>query len=155
MFVRDIANPSILDKHFTPFRLKDWFLGSSWASGLCLITDQPNTNGRNQESSSEAINAGEGVGLLGLVFSNIYQAENNTQEFLKFKRMHIFGRIMMTTELRAAQNYWQIMNNNMTDYYTTERVYPVTYTVNLEHTYICIYDTYMHYSKLNIPSIFE
>ena len=136
MFVRDIANPSVLDKYFTPFRLKDWFLGSSWASGLCLAAQEPNTNGRNQESSSEAINAGEGVGLLGLVFSQIYQSENNTKEYSKFKRMHIFGRIMMTTEIRAAQNYWQILNNNMTNYYNKERIYPVTYTVSLWQIFI-------------------
>lgn len=133
MFVRDIANPSLLDKHFTPFRLKDWFLGSSWASGLCLITEEPNTSGRDQESVSEAINAGEGVGLLGLIFSEVYQAENNTDEYLKFKRMHIFGRIIMTTEIRAAQTYWQIVNNNMTDYYNTDRVYPAIYAVCTLH----------------------
>jgi len=63
LYVRDIANPSPQDKYFPVFRQKDWYLGSSWASGIAMLY----LNGRNQESSSEAIAAYEGVGLFGSV----------------------------------------------------------------------------------------
>jgi endo-1,3(4)-beta-glucanase len=32
--VRDVANPSSSDPFFPTFRHKDWFMGSSWASGV-------------------------------------------------------------------------------------------------------------------------
>lgn len=62
LLVRDIANPSVDDTAFPKFRQKDWFQGSSWASG---IGSPPFLNGRNQESSSEAVAAYEGVALFG------------------------------------------------------------------------------------------
>ena len=52
-------------QHFPMFRHKDWFLGSSWASGIGLINGSPYPNGRNQESSSEAIAAYEAMALYG------------------------------------------------------------------------------------------
>ena len=64
--MRDIVNPSRLDPHFTTFRNKDWFLGSSWASGVVTNAQgQPYPNGRNEESSAEAVAAYEAVALLG------------------------------------------------------------------------------------------
>ena len=63
--IRDVANPSSKDKYFPMFRNKDWFLGSSWASGIGLINGSPYPNGRNQESSSEAIAAYEAMALYG------------------------------------------------------------------------------------------
>ena len=125
MFIRDIANPSTQDVAFPTFRNKDWFLGSSWASGLCLIGGMPNTNGRDQESSSEAINAGEAVGLFGKVFAEIYS--DDEIKYLMYNRMHTIGRIMFTTELRAAQNFWHILNPAK----GVERVYPSAYTPNV------------------------
>jgi len=65
MLVRDIANPSSEDEYFPAFRHKDWYLGNSWASGIPTVGGQPYLNGRNQESSSEAIAAYEGVALFG------------------------------------------------------------------------------------------
>ena len=59
--VRDIANPSEDDVYFPKCRQKDWYQGNSWASGIPL----PYPNGRNQESSSEAIAAYEAVTLFG------------------------------------------------------------------------------------------
>lgn len=38
VLIRDIANPSTHDPFFTTFRHKDWYLGSSWASGI--VTNQ-------------------------------------------------------------------------------------------------------------------
>lgn len=62
LLVRDIANHSVDDTAFPKFRQKDWFQGSSWASG---IGSPPVLNGRDQESSSEAVAAYEGVALFG------------------------------------------------------------------------------------------
>lgn len=62
LLIRDIANPSSDDKFFPRFRHKDWYKGSSWASGVLLPTF---ANGMNQESSSEAIAAYEAVALFG------------------------------------------------------------------------------------------
>lgn len=59
--VRDIANPSEDDVYFPKCRQKDWYQGNSWASGVV----RPFPNGRNQESSSEAIAAYEAVSLFG------------------------------------------------------------------------------------------
>merc|ERR1711903_328323 len=56
LLARDYASPSSDD--FVAARHKDWYLGHSWASGVCLPA---NPNGRNQESSSEAIAAYEGA----------------------------------------------------------------------------------------------
>ena len=61
LLVRNIANPSKDDPAFPRFRHKDWYQGHSWASGVI----EPETYGRNQESSSEAIAAYEAVTLYG------------------------------------------------------------------------------------------
>ena len=125
VLIRDIANPSGEDPFFTTFRHKDWYLGSSWASGivtiqgkegasrqadcltrpcvmpltgclvittchitshhttshhitiiisshLCYVVGDPYPNGRNQESSAEAIAAYEAVALYGLGASAVF-----------------------------------------------------------------------------------
>jgi endo-1,3(4)-beta-glucanase len=72
LLVRSIANPSKEDSGFPLFRHKDWYQGSSWASGVPL---PPYLNGKNQESSSEAIAAYEAVALYGQVMvSGQYEA---------------------------------------------------------------------------------
>jgi endo-1,3(4)-beta-glucanase len=86
---RDIANPSEMDTSFTPFRNKDWFEGHSWAAGLFEFGD-----GRNQESTSEAVNAWYGLYLVGLASGD--------------KNMENVGRVLLATEIRTAQKYWQI-----------------------------------------------
>ena len=63
LYIRDFANPSDKDSFFPRFRQKDWWLGSSWASGIVSAENSP--HGRDQESSSEAIAAYEGVALFG------------------------------------------------------------------------------------------
>jgi hypothetical protein len=35
--IRDFANPSGADPYFTPTRMKSWFDGHSWASGLFIF----------------------------------------------------------------------------------------------------------------------
>jgi endo-1,3(4)-beta-glucanase len=86
---RDIANPSLEDKGFTPFRNKDWFTGHSWAAGLFEFGDS-----RNQESSSEAVNAWYGLYLLGLAAGDDNLAN--------------VGRVLLATEIHSTQTYWHI-----------------------------------------------
>jgi endoglucanase Acf2 len=64
ILVRNIANPTDEDEFFPAFRHKDWYQGHSWASGIHSPVFE---NGRNQESSSEAIAAYEAVALFGTV----------------------------------------------------------------------------------------
>ncbi|HTN86238.1 MAG TPA: glycosyl hydrolase, partial [Sorangium sp.] len=87
--VRDIANPSAKDPHFTPFRNVDWFRGHSWASGLTPFAD-----GRNQESTSEAVNAWYSLQLLG--------------DALDDEDVKNIGRVLLAVETASAQTYWQI-----------------------------------------------
>lgn len=101
--IREIANPCHRDPYFPVTRHKDWFAGNSWASGLPLFADS-----KNQESTSEAINAYYGVYLWGL-------AVNNTDI------MNI-GRVMLATEIRAAQTYWHMPS--------TSNIYPAPFSDN-------------------------
>ncbi|NUQ76940.1 MAG: hypothetical protein HUU21_25685 [Polyangiaceae bacterium] len=86
---RDIANPSDKDTSFTRFRSMDWYEGHAWAAGLFEFGD-----GRNQESTSEAVNAWYGLYLLGLAMGDV--------------NMENVGRVLLATEIRSAQKYWQI-----------------------------------------------
>ncbi len=87
--IRDIANPTADDPHFTPFRHMDWFVGHSWAAGLFAFGDS-----RNQESTSEAVNAYYAVHLYGLAADDPDIAN--------------LGRLMCAAEIASAQKYWQI-----------------------------------------------
>lgn len=92
--IRDIANPSpSADPYFTQFRHHDWYEGHSWAAGL-----QANGDGRNQESTSEAVNAWYGINLWGL-------ATNQPD-------LRNVGRYLQAKETRAAQTYWQMPSTN-------------------------------------------
>jgi endo-1,3(4)-beta-glucanase len=87
--VRDYANPSSTDPHFPMTRNKDWFDGHSWASGLFPFGDS-----KNQESTSESVNAYYGVYLLG--------------ESLGDTQLSNWGRMLLATEIRSVHKYWQI-----------------------------------------------
>ena len=87
--VRDIANPCGSDPKFPRFRHMDFFRSHSWASGLLN-----NAYGRDQESTSEAVNAWYGMQLLGLVMGDA--------------RMSEIGRLLLALELDGARTYWQI-----------------------------------------------
>lgn len=87
--IRDVAEPSGTDPHYGYMRNKDWFVGHSWAAGLFEFGDS-----RNQESSSEAVNAWYGVYLYGLAIGD--------------DRIRDLGRMMLATELRSTWKYWQI-----------------------------------------------
>lgn len=64
LLARDIASPAA-DGSFPAARHKDWYAMHSWASGIAMAGGMPYRNGRNQESSSEAVNGYYGVALLG------------------------------------------------------------------------------------------
>ena len=87
--IRDVAEPSGTDPHYGYMRNKDWFVGHSWAAGLFEFGDS-----RNQESSSEAVNAWYGVYLYGMAIGD--------------DRIRDLGRMMLATELRSTWKYWQI-----------------------------------------------
>lgn len=92
--IRDIANPSSSgDPYFTQLRHYDWYEGHSWAAGL-----QANGDGRNQESTSEAVNAWYGINLWGLATN---QAD-----------LRNVGRYLQAKEVNAAKLYWQMPSYN-------------------------------------------
>ena len=101
--IRDVAEPSGNDPHFGYMRNKDWFVGHSWAAGLFEFGDA-----RNQESSSEAVNAWYAVYLYGLAIGD--------------DRIRDLGRVMLATELRSTWKYWQIN--------TGEGIYPEPFASN-------------------------
>ncbi|KAI9594946.1 glycosyl hydrolase family 81-domain-containing protein [Syncephalis fuscata] len=74
---------------FTRFRHFDVYEGHSWASGLIVFADN-----RNQESTSEAVNAYYAASLLASVAQ---QGE-----------LEVAARVLLAMELRAARTYWQM-----------------------------------------------
>lgn len=150
--VRDIANPSPDDPYFIDFRHVDWYLGFSWASGIVSLGGVPYLNGKNWESSSEAISAYEGVALFGHVMANICYDDIVTalnkqsllgsssstnapktlddidpvlkQNYENALRVKTVGRILMSMTVRAAKVYYHIQSPGTNG---TVRVYPVEY----------------------------
>jgi len=102
--VRDIANPSAADPYFTTYRMFDWFVGHSWALGIT-----PDANGRNQESSSEAVNAWYGMYLYG-------QATKNPQ-------LKTLGNALLLMEAHSTNYYWHVKASN--------GIYPPEYEHNI------------------------
>ncbi|SMN20684.1 similar to Saccharomyces cerevisiae YLR144C ACF2 Intracellular beta-1,3-endoglucanase, expression is induced during sporulation [Maudiozyma saulgeensis] len=107
LLIRDYANPSVNDPYFPVFRSFDWYNGHSWAKGLFESGD-----GKDEESSSEDVNASYALKLWGLTTHNqnliniadiqlgilktslnkyfLYQ-DNNTVEPLDFIRNKVSG----------------------------------------------------------------
>lgn len=123
LLVRDFANPSKDDKAFPLFRHKDWYQGSSWASG---VPRPPYLNGKNQESSSEAIAAYESVALFGQVMTKIWGMSHDHEKMAISQDMLKVGQLLTATEIRSAQKYWHIKLNNR-----TEAMVPKEYTNNV------------------------
>ncbi|CEP61400.1 endo-1,3(4)-beta-glucanase LALA0_S03e02014g [Lachancea lanzarotensis] len=63
--LRDYSNTNSADQYFPVFRSFDWFAGHSWAKGLF-----PSGDGKDEESSSEDVNAAYAVKLWGNVTGN-------------------------------------------------------------------------------------
>jgi len=93
--MRDYANPSEEDRSYPVVRHKDWFLGFSWAMGI-IVT---NTKGRNQESTSEAVNAYYAV----YAYAKMLEGKENWASDVKD-----LARIWLAMEAHGAETYWQI-----------------------------------------------
>ncbi|KAI0226371.1 hypothetical protein L0F63_002721 [Massospora cicadina] len=89
LLIRDFANPSATDPFFPKFRYKDFFDGHSWASGLFEFGD-----GKNQESTSEAVNAYYAMYLVAIT--------------LKDQALARTANLLLTTELRSSRKYWHM-----------------------------------------------
>lgn len=87
--IRDVANPSSADTYFPATRHKDWFVGHSWANGISQVAD-----GKDQESSSEAINCYYGIMLFGIATNDQY-----------LKR---WGSLLLQSEIRSVQTYYHM-----------------------------------------------
>jgi len=127
LLIRDIANPSVKDKYFPLFRQKDWYLGNSWASGIALFGGRPYLNGRNQESSSEAIAAYEGIAMFGSVMMKSFgngKSTNKSDNINASTACRIFniGRFLAATEIRSADRYWHVYSPKR------DQIYPDSYT---------------------------
>ncbi|KAL3910500.1 MAG: hypothetical protein SGILL_007666 [Bacillariaceae sp.] len=122
LLVRDIANPSEDDPSFPVVRHKDWYQGSSWASGVPI---PPYLNGKNQESSSEAIAAYEGVALYGQTMHGIFKREKNEENAAISKEIYKVGRLLTSTELTSAKKYWHVAAKD-----DPARIYPEAYGAN-------------------------
>lgn len=91
--IRDYANPYRNDPHFARLRHFDVYHGHSWTSGLIVFGD-----GRNQESTSEAVNSYYGLQLWGEATGN--------EDLAKF------GHILRIAESVGAQDYWHVKGKN-------------------------------------------
>jgi len=120
LYIRDIANPSADDPYFTTFRHKDWFLGSSWASGIFSAENSP--HGRDQESSSEAVAAYEGVALYGQAMMEAFR-ENDDTGFEVAQNIRNVGSLLTATEVSATNRYWHVWSSG-----THINSYPKGYT---------------------------
>jgi len=117
LYIRDFANPSAQDEYFTQFRQKDWFLGSSWASGIVSAENSP--HGRNQESSSEAIAAYEAVALYGSVMVKVFRSSHLDSDKLEAAKLVMnAGQLLTATEVHATNRYWHVWSskNHITTY---------------------------------------
>ena len=90
-----------------------------------MINGGPYPNGRNQESSSEAIAAYEAVALYGDVLYTQWGASDSITE--KFNdeasiagSVRDMGRLLLATELRSADRYWHVRKDG-------PRIYPKEY----------------------------
>jgi len=87
LLIRDIASPDRQDALFPHLRCFDKYAGHSWASGDANYSD-----GNNQESSSEALNAWYGMILWGEATGDL--AVRDT------------GLFLFNTERIAVEEYW-------------------------------------------------
>ena len=107
LLIRDIANPSTDDIFFPLYRMKDWYLGNSWAGGIGMA----NPNGRNQESSSESIAAYEAVSLYGSVMAEVWardKDDNGPPKASRARHIRDVGRLLTSTEVRSADRYMHV-----------------------------------------------
>lgn len=90
---RDIASP-VADGSFPAARHKDWYMMISWASGIATAGGMPYRQGRNQESTSEAVSGYYGVALLGKALGET--------------ALEQMGQMLLAMEVHAAQTYYHV-----------------------------------------------
>jgi endo-1,3(4)-beta-glucanase len=80
-------------------------MGHSWASGLFVFGGKfeislkfISKDAKNQESTSEAVNAYYAIYLLGLAMEDSYLAD--------------WGRLLLATEIRSSRKYWHITSDS-------------------------------------------
>eukprot|EP00466_Bigelowiella_natans_P001297 jgi/Bigna1/89412/estExt_fgenesh1_pg.C_490008 len=111
--VKDIANSEKGVIEFPVARHFDFYECHSWASGLFKMPD-----GREQESSSEAVNAYYAVSLLGSVLGDT--------------QMRDYGRMLCALETLASRSYWHIPGVVLETYFPlfSTGLYPPLFTKN-------------------------
>ena len=126
LLIRNIANPTKEDSHFPIMRHKDVFQGHSWANGI----SRPYLNGKNQESSSEAIAAYESVALYGKVMADVFGLDQRArQEYEAAKEVRNVGKLMTAMELRSTKRYYHVRQGSSESSSTSEsRIFPTVYT---------------------------
>ncbi|KAJ1989974.1 hypothetical protein GGI25_003262 [Coemansia spiralis] len=87
LLARDYCSPT--DEWFPQMRHFDFYDGHSWAAGLFAFADA-----RNQESTSEAINA--------YYAAYLYAQATNRKEIARF------ARAVLQMEARASRTYWHV-----------------------------------------------
>lgn len=127
--IRDFANPSRQDSFFTTFRHKDWYLGSSWASGIATLGGNPYPNGRNQESSSEAVAAYEAIGMYGSIMLDVWKKDDakdplRNDNIERARNIRDIGRLLTATEVRAADRFWHVTRDKS----GSNSIYPDEYS---------------------------
>ena len=100
--IRDYANPSEKDPYFPQFRSFDWFNGHSWAKGLFESGD-----GKDEESSSEDVNASYALKLWGQVTKN--------------SQLEKLGEIQLGILRTSLNHYFLYQDNNTTCLLYTSR----------------------------------
>lgn len=109
LLVRDYANPSDDDVYFPTFRNKDWYQGSSWASGITLPTFG---NIVNQESTSEAIAGYEAVALFGKEMMQAWKEVDETKKVKIARNIRDAGLVTAATEIRSTDYYWHVLRKD-------------------------------------------
>ncbi len=90
------TNSDVKGEAFFPFtRHKSWFDGHSFASGLFRYS-----NGKSQESSSEAVNCYYGAYLWSLIR---WKDADGGQERINF------SKLLLAMEIRGAKTYWHML----------------------------------------------
>lgn len=120
LLIRAIANPSPADQSFPLWRHKDWFQGHSWASGIGAVY----RNGKNQESSSEAIAAYEAVALYGHEMALAWDEVSSAPHARVARSIETMGRVLAATELRSSDFYWHVRDFDSPGV----QIYPQEYT---------------------------
>lgn len=124
LYIRDYANPSYDDEHFPVWRHFDAFNGFSWAIGTPLAGGNAFFNGRNQESTSEAVFSYYAVALYGKVL------QEQGIGGLIAKEIEEVGKHLMSSEIRGAKTYWQVNEATANDLASGDWIYPDSYTDN-------------------------